>query len=198
MSHALSRLIVGLGNPEKKYEYTRHNLGFLVVRYLAKEYEVEFKENAALNGLLASGKAGDATVHLLQPLTYVNNSGLAVSEAVSRKSVSLEHVLVVCDDINLPFGQMRLRPEGSDGGHNGLTSVIAQLKTKEFARLRMGVGRPAKKEEVVDFVLSEFAAQERKNLKDFVSQAGAYCMAWIKDGTKKTMEQVNQQRKKDE
>lgn len=187
MSGVSSRLIVGLGNPGRKYEKTRHNLGFLVGRRLAHDQRWKFTENLSLKGLVAQGIIDHTNIVLLLPLMYVNNSGIAVKEIVQRKKIALENILVVCDDLNLSFGQLRLRPKGSDGGHNGLTSVIEHLKTKDFARLRIGIGRPVRKEDVVDFVLSEFEKEEQKQLPDVIERAAECGLAWLAKGTKETI-----------
>jgi len=186
-----SRLIVGLGNPGKDYEYTRHNLGFLVARHLAKRYKLEFVKDPALGGSMAHGQIEKQNFFLLLPLTYVNNSGRVVKKVVKTKHIALEDLLVVCDDLNLSFGQLRLRESGSDGGHNGLSSIIEGLATNKFARLRLGIGQPKRKEETVDFVLSEFDKEEKNGLEDFVEEAAGCCMAWLTKGTAKAMGQFN-------
>ena len=196
MSEA-QRLIVGLGNPGKDYEFTRHNLGFLVIGHLARQYHLKFSRHSASESLAAGGKIEDQDLILQMPVTYVNNSGRAVAALAARNSIPPENILVVCDDLALDFSQMRLRARGSAGGHNGLKSVVEHLKTQEFPRLRMGVGAPAKKEEAVDFVLSEFTPKEKKELGTFVGQAADCCRFWLTDGAAKAMSQFNQ-RKDDE
>ncbi len=195
MSESLLRFIVGLGNPGKDYEYTRHNLGFLAVARLAKEQGLKFVRNSACQGFLAEDDIDGVRAALLLPLTFVNHSGVAVREIVKRKKILPENILVVCDDLNIDFGQLRLRPEGSDGGHNGLTSVITHLRTRQFPRLRMGIGRPRGKEDVVDFVLSGFYKEERPLLDAFIDEAVSCCMIWLKEGTTKAMSRFNSKRK---
>ncbi len=191
MASSSLRLIVGLGNPEKKYEKTRHNFGFCVGQRLARDCKWKFAENAAVRGLVAQGTFDHQGTIILLPLTYVNRSGVAVREFVLRKKIALENILIVCDDLNLPFGQLRLRPDGSDGGHNGLTSVIQELQTKDFSRLRLGVGRPQHKDDVVDFVLSNFEAEEQRQLPDIINHAAQCCLTWLTEGTKETMKRYN-------
>lgn len=191
MGESLPRLIVGLGNPGKEYEYTRHNLGFLVVGRLAKEFDFEFTKNAAVKGFLAKGEVEGNEVYLFLPLTYMNHSGVAVKAVFDKKGLAQENLLVVCDDLNLDFGQLRLRAKGSDGGHNGLDSIVAYLATIEFPRLRLGIGRPAQKEDTVDFVLSGFSKVERSDLNGFIDRAVECCKAWLIEGTAKTMDQFN-------
>ncbi len=173
------KLIVGLGNPGKEYEYTRHNLGFLVVTHLAQQNGLRFLQSSLTQALTAEGKMHNQDVVLLLPWTYVNNSGIAVNQMRAHKEIFPQNILVVCDDLNIDFGQMRLRSQGSDGGHNGLTSIIEKLKTKNFPRLRLGIGRPPTKAEIVDFVLGEFSPSEKENLEDFIQRATDRCFIWL-------------------
>lgn len=197
MPELSSRLIVGLGNPGRDYEYTRHNFGFLAVTQLAKESGLKFSKSTALKSFVAEGVIEGCKTHLLLPQTYMNNSGVAVKEAVRRKNTGIENILVVCDDLNLDFGQLRLRPNGSDGGNNGLTSVIACLASQEFARLRLGIGRPQTKEETVDFVLSPFNKEEKKELPGLLEEAVRCCILWLSEGTAKAMNQFNKRKGND-
>ena len=184
-------LIVGLGNPQKKYFHTRHNFGFLVLEKFAQDCSFKWNKSSSVNGLIAEGiVAGQECIFLL-PLTFVNLSGVAVKKLVDKKGISLNRVLVVCDDLSVEFGQMRLRPDGSHGGHNGLKSIIEQLGTKDFARLRLGIGRPHDSQEVVDYVLGEFTKEEKKLLPDVVSFASECIGSWLKSGTAKAMNEFN-------
>ncbi len=189
------QLIVGLGNPGKDYEYTRHNLGFLVVEQLAKELSFRFKKSSFTKGFVAEGQFEGKDVALLLPQTFMNHSGLAVKPMVQHKNIELSNILVVCDDLNLDFGQMRLRPNGSDGGHNGLTSINELLESKEYARLRMGIGHPGHKDQVVDYVLTEFSKEEKKDLDNFIEQATTCCLVWLRDGMNQAMDQFNRRNK---
>ena len=192
------KLIVGLGNPGREYEWTRHNLGFLVLTHLAKEHHLKFSKDPTISGLMAAGLIHQHAVTLLMPLTYMNHSGIAVQQAASeQKEISAENILVVCDDFHVDFGHMRLRPQGSHGGHNGLASIIEHLKTKNFARLRLGIGVPPPREEAADFVLGEFNQKEKEALQDFVPKAAQCCLVWLREGTAKAMNQFNK-RTKDE
>ena len=127
-----SRLIVGLGNPGGDYEYTRHNLGFLVVRRLAERFKLKLAPSSLTNGATAEGMFEDKAICLLMPLTFMNNSGVAVRQVMTKKNVLPENMLVVCDDFHLDFEQIRLRAKGSDGGHNGLSSIIQHLGTDQL------------------------------------------------------------------
>jgi len=190
-------LIVGLGNPGKDYEYTRHNLGFLVVAHLAKQNKLKFSANIIRQGLTAHGNIFGKDVYLLLPSTYVNHSGRAIKELTAKQGIDLDKILVVSDDISLNFGQLRLRSGGSAGGHNGLTSIVEHLKTKDFNRLRLGIGLAKRKADVVDYVLGEFSREEKKKLGDFIQEASECCEAWLGQGLGIAMNQFNR-RKDDE
>lgn len=188
------KLIVGLGNPGKEYEWTRHNIGFLVVQNLVKQYKLKFKSVSGINGLVAEGQLEDQKVLLLLPLTFMNHSGVAVKQTVLYKKIPLSNSLIVGDDFSLDFGELRLRSQGSDGGHNGLKSVIAQLGTKEFTRLRIGIGHPHQKEEAVDYVLGVFNKGEKENLPEIIQNATECCVCWLSEGLNKAMSQFNKRK----
>ncbi|MCK5260286.1 MAG: aminoacyl-tRNA hydrolase [Candidatus Omnitrophica bacterium] len=188
------RLIVGLGNPGKDYEWTRHNLGFLVVRRLAEKLKLKFALSSLTNGMAAEGIFEEDDICLLAPLTYMNNSGVAISRLMSKKDLSTEDILVVCDDFHLDFEQVRLRAKGSDGGHNGLSSVIEHLGTEQFARLRMGIDYPPGKKDTVDYVLEEFKKKEKDRLDGFIDEAVSCCLMWLKEGTNAAMDQHNRRK----
>lgn len=185
------KLIVGLGNPGKDYEFTRHNLGFLVIRYLANQYKLEFKKCSFANALMAEGIIDGEQFILLLPTVYMNSSGAAIKPVLERKNISLKNLLVICDDLNLDFGQLRLRAKGSDGGHNGLASIIEHLGTEGFARLRMGISQPKSKGETVSYVLQVFTVKEKDDLNRFIDQAAECCLLWLKDGVQKAMAKFN-------
>ena len=184
-------LIVGLGNPEKKYFHTRHNFGFLVLEQLAQECSLKWSKSLSVNGMTAECTIEDCSCVLLMPLTYMNLSGAAVKKIVEKKGIAPERILVICDDLSLEFGQIRLRPNGSDGGHNGLKSIIEHLGTKNFARLRLGIGRPADLSMTVAYVLGEFTKAERKSLPEALSKACQCCQTWLKEGPQKAMNDFN-------
>ncbi len=185
------RLIVGLGNPGKDYEYTRHNIGFLVVRRLAEKFNTKFSLSSLSNCLMAEIKGEDKKLYLALPLKYMNNSGVVIRKIVSKLDFDLKDILIVCDDFNLDFGQIRIRPKGSDGGHNGLESIIRLLVEEEFPRLRMGIDHPGSKEDVVDYVLEGFDKNEKNELEDFIRRAANCCLIWLDEGIKKAMESFN-------
>ena len=189
-----SRLIVGLGNPGGDYKYTRHNLGFLAVQRLAELLKLKFTLSSLTNGVTAEGPFEDGTLCLLMPMTFMNNSGVAIRQIMDKKNVLPENILVVCDDYNLDFGQIRLRAKGSDGGHNGLSSVIQHLGTEEFARLRMGINQPPEGNNAVDYVLEKFTKKEKDHLDSFVDEAASCCLMWLREGIDATMDQHNRKK----
>ena len=151
-------LIVGLGNPGAAYEHTRHNVGYMVVDELCRRWHLRLEPGRGAYHL-ATGVIGGTTVHLVKPATFMNETGPAVVDALEHVGLTPDALLTVLDDFQLPLGSVRLRPSGSDGGHNGLASVIFTLRTDSFPRLRCGIGRELMppKEERRDFVLSSFA-----------------------------------------
>ncbi|MDP8266328.1 MAG: aminoacyl-tRNA hydrolase [Candidatus Aceula meridiana] len=193
-----SFLIVGLGNPGKEYQLTRHNFGFCVVDQVAREHSIKFVRSSKYQGFLGQGTIADKKVLILKPSTYMNNSGVAVKNIVSQKQISFENILVVCDDFHLDFGQLRLKPKGSDGGHNGLVSLVRHLGTKEFARLRMGIGEPKRKAQFSDFVLSSFSRSELKQLEGIIEKGADCCIAFLTVKLNQAMSLFNTKNKKEE
>ncbi len=189
------KLIVGLGNPGKAYENSRHNLGFRVVSELAKDYKLRLKKSLIFQSLIGPGVIEKEAVILALPFTFMNNSGRAVKKIAARKKVAVKNLLVVLDDVNLALGSLRIRPGGSHGGHNGLSSIIDSLATGNFSRLRLGVGKALHKEGLRDYVLSDFSADEEKALKPFIKNAKNCILIWIKEGTVKAMNKFNKKDK---
>ncbi len=189
------KLIVGLGNPESQYEFTRHNLGFLVLKSIAQKHDVKFKKSAVAQAVDTKVVLEGEQCSLMMPLTYMNNSGVALKSWVEKKGIDLKDVLVIYDDFSLAFGQMRIRPSGSAGGHNGIKSIIEHLGTKDFSRLRLGIGGANPISDAADYVLSDFTSGEKKLLPDFINEA-IFCMtSWVQQGTASTMNQFNKKRK---
>lgn len=181
-------LIVGLGNPGTKYANTRHNVGFMVIDKLGSRFDARSKER--FQGAILEAKHGDETLVLLKPLTFMNNSGQSVSEVTRWYKIPPERVLIVYDDLDLPFGTIRLRPKGSDGGHNGLASVIQHIKTDEIPRLRIGIGRPTSGS-TVNYVLSRFSKHEQEHLDEIIDASVEAAWSWLHDGIERTMNTVN-------
>lgn len=159
-------LIVGLGNPEPKYDNTRHNIGFAVVDELAKVWQMPLKENKRFQGMFAEGTVGGKKVRLLKPLTYMNRSGQSVRAVTDWYKVQPSSVLAIYDDMDLPVGRLRIRLSGSAGGHNGMKSIIAHLGVKEFPRLRIGIGKSDEEQGTISHVLGKFAPHESKIIEE--------------------------------
>jgi len=173
------KLVVGLGNPGKQYERTRHNVGWMVVERLAERAGWGHgRERDAAR--VVWGRYRDLDLTLVRPLTFMNESGLAVRKVLAREHAPLEDLLVVCDDFALPFGRLRLRAAGSAGGHNGLRSIIGELGGQGFARLRVGIGDPAT--DAIDHVLSRFEAAERADLPLVIDAAADAVETWAREG----------------
>ena len=181
-------LIVGLGNPGIRYRYSRHNLGYLVVESLANKYRVRIKYRK-YRSLIGHLHGNNRQTMLCLPLTFMNLSGQAVKEIIADCAVRLEDALVVCDDVNLPLGKLRIRPRGSSGGHRGLSSIIASLGGEEFPRLRIGVGRSA--DNIVRHVLGRFSAGERNEIQTAIERAVEACDIWLKEGIDSAMNKFN-------
>lgn len=183
-------LIVGLGNPGRKYAQTRHNIGFWLLDALASRIGVAFRQEQA-SFAHATGVIDDTEVVLLKPQTYMNLSGAAVHQAVERWHIELERLLIVYDDFNLPFGKLRLRAGGSDGGHNGMASIIAELQSQAFPRLRLGIGPARPGEEAKDFVLSPFSEEEQEHVPHLVDVACEATIEFVKNGVHQAMSLFN-------
>jgi PTH1 family peptidyl-tRNA hydrolase len=185
------KLIVGLGNPGRKYRETRHNIGFAVIDELARRQDVVF-ESAPAEALVAKARRlGDGGSLLLKPLTFMNLSGFAVSEVARYFRVALPDILAVADDVNLPLGRLRARARGSDGGHKGYRSIVEQLGTTEFARLRVGVGRGDRRRDLADHVLAGFDDEERAEAEEAVRRAADAAETFASDGIEAVMNRFN-------
>lgn len=184
-------LIVGLGNPGAEYAKTRHNAGFLLVQRLAERWKANWALEKKFNARLARGEFGGRRLLLCEPQTYMNSSGEAVGAVVGFYRVAREQLLVVVDDADLPFGEIRLRPSGSSGGHHGLESIEKHLGTREFARLRIGIGRKAGAREITNYVLGRFDASESATLEKVLGRAVDQIECWLKAGLPKAMSQFN-------
>ncbi|MBI1885260.1 MAG: aminoacyl-tRNA hydrolase [Chloroflexi bacterium] len=188
--------IVGLGNPGPAYSHTRHNVGYWCVNQLARKYGIELRARRLY--AVGEGQLNGEPVVLAKPRTYVNRSGHAVSALLKHSRLSSERLLVICDDLDLPLGRVRLRAEGGHGGHRGLQSLISNLGTREFPRLRLGIGRPMLDGEsitdpdvVAVYVLSEPSEQEREVLQEAVGTAVAAVEVTIGEGVEAAMNRFN-------
>ena len=184
------KLIVGLGNPGSKYRGTRHNVGFEVVDELARRLGLEFEASPA-DALMARERGRNAQVMLGKPLTFMNLSGRAVGTLTRYYRIALEDLLIVTDDANLPLGQLRARPAGSDGGHNGLRSVIELLASEQVPRLRVGVGRGEGHRDLVDHVLARFDESELEIIRPAVARAANAAEFFVSEGIELVMNRFN-------
>lgn len=185
------KLIVGLGNPGLRYKNTRHNIGFLTIEILAKELGLSFKRDSTTHSFLAKAKTLRNEFFLAKPDTFMNLSGKSVNSLVKKYKIKHKDILIICDDLNLEPGQIKLKTQGAAGGHNGLSSIIESLKTKEFNRLKIGIGRPRHAENFSDFVLEEFSAHEKKEILSAIEEANFCILAWIEKGTDFAMNKFN-------
>lgn len=182
-------LIAGLGNTGSEYAGTRHNVGFDVVDLLADEFKVDFKLET--HAFITEFKHKGRIFILIKPTTYMNLSGKAVRHWMTKHSIPKENLLVVLDDLALPFGKQRLRPGGNDGGHNGLKSIDQSLGGNDYARLRFGIGNGFSKGQQVDFVLGKWSKEENQHLPELLSYAAETIKAFGTIGTQFTMNQFN-------
>ena len=184
------KLIVGLGNPGKRYERTRHNLGFLIVDSIAKENEVALKRK------LCGAVVGESSHHgerflFVKPQTFMNRSGEPVKEILRKFHATADDVVVVYDDLDLPFGRIRIRSKGSAGGHRGVLSVIEELAGASFYRIRVCIGRPPEGVDPVDYVLQPFNAEENAALGGVIARAGEAVMSLLCEGSQRAMARFN-------
>jgi PTH1 family peptidyl-tRNA hydrolase len=184
------KIVVGLGNPGAKYRGTRHNVGFEVLAELAKRHggsTSTLKHDAELAEVFLGGEK----VLLVAPQTYMNLSGKSIWPLVDFYKLPLEDLLVVCDDFNLDLGRLRLRASGSAGGQKGLQNIIQVLGSEDFARLRIGIGRPPGRMDPADFVLSKFLSEERETIDEAILSAADGVESWVKDGCERAMNKLN-------
>ena len=184
MSDDAPWLVVGLGNPGKEYAGNRHNVGFLVADLLATRVGAKFGRSKRAHAAVAEGRLGFGGPKLIlaKPLTYMNLSGAPVSQLMQFFKIPVANVVAVHDELDLPYGQVRTKRGGGEGGHNGLRSMSKSLATKEYARVRFGIGRPPGRQDPADYVLSDFAGAERKELEFLVDRAADVVEAVVLEG----------------
>jgi peptidyl-tRNA hydrolase, PTH1 family len=163
-------LILGLGNPGPRYELTRHNAGFWVADNVADKYKIQL-DCHKYNSLYGKGEVGGLEVVIAKPITYMNESGKAAKALLSAFNISPERMLVIHDDIDLPLGKIKKKFQGGDGGQRGIRSTIQSIRTREFARVRVGIGRPEDKDDIVDYVLSPFDEEDSGLINETMEQA---------------------------
>lgn len=184
------KLVVGLGNPGKKYTGTRHNVGFAVLDQLAKEWSADVPR-AKFESFVAECRVGQQKTLLVWPQTYMNRSGLAVQQAAAFYKAPLENLLVICDDFNLPLGKLRYRTGGSSGGQNGLKDIISALGTDDWPRLRLGVGPVPERWNPADFVLGRFSNDQTDQAGASIQLAAKSVATWVEEGVAVAMNQYN-------
>jgi PTH1 family peptidyl-tRNA hydrolase len=189
----IPQLIIGLGNPEPKYERTRHNIGFEAVDALAADWGLSWQENKRFQGFIAEGNSPHTgKIRLLKPQTYMNRSGQSVRSVLDWYKLPPESILVIYDDMDLPLGRLRIRLSGSAGGHNGIKSMIAHVGTENFARLRIGIGKSTEKE-TISHVLGRFTPQENEVIAKVLDLSRKAIELGLKQGLAKAMSLYNNQ-----
>lgn len=181
---------VGLGNPGKQYETTRHNIGFMALDRFADKHGIKISQNKC-KGLLGEGNVGGTKVYLLKPMTYMNLSGESIRAFMDFYKAPIEDLILVYDDLDTPYGQIRLRYQGSAGGHNGIKSAIQYLGTQSFQRIRMGINRPAPGYNIADYVLSNFSKEEFKVMPQLLDTTCEAMEHALENSFEKTMAKFN-------
>jgi len=187
------KIVVGLGNPGSKYEFTRHNIGFRIVDSLARDMGTEFKKVKSYYSLISRGTINNHKVMLVKPQTFMNLSGRAVSRVVSYYKISLQDLLIVYDDLNLESGQVRIRKKGSAGGHKGIESIMQYLNSEDIPRLRIGISNPSVNFnfDCVSYVLSNFNNDEKDKIEEVIQLSTEAIKTVIEDGFEKAMRKYN-------
>lgn len=182
-------LIVGIGNKGEEYAETRHNIGFKIAEKIAEKIEAPFKSSNF--GLLAEGKYKGRKVFVLKPDTYVNLSGNAVKFWMQKENIPLENILIITDDLALPFGSLRMKMKGSDAGHNGLKSIQSQLNTQNYPRLRFGISADFSEGKQADYVLGKWNAEEQEKLSERIEKFSQAALSFVFAGVQNTMSAFN-------
>ena len=183
-------LIVGLGNPEPQYSQTRHNVGFDTVNLLAKKHNIEINKKD-FEGLYGTGIINDEKVIILKPQTYMNESGRSIIQAQNYFKIPIENIIVIHDDIDIEKGIVKLRKKGGPGTHNGMKSVVSELKSKDFPRVRIGIGKPVFKELMISYVIEKLKDEEYEKLKPAVNKAEEAVEEILKSGIDLAMNKCN-------
>jgi len=183
-------LIVGLGNPGAEYRHNRHNAGFMIVDAMAEAVSIPMRR-IEFRAIVGKGILEDRRLIFAKPQTFMNDSGQSVAPLVDYYKIPLEHLLVVHDDLDLPFGTLRLRPSGGTGGQRGMESIVSKLWTYDFARLRVGIGRPPGRMDPRDYVLHDFSPSQQELLPEVLQTAVAAIQRFIRDGIEVAMNEFN-------
>lgn len=184
------KLIIGLGNPGKQYESTRHNVGFMAIDKLSDRLGIPL-DHTKFNGLYGIGHISGEKVILLKPLTYMNLSGECIRPLMDYYEINDDEINVIYDDLDIPVGKIRLRTKGSAGGHNGIKSMIHHLGTQQFNRVRIGIDRPRNGMTVTDYVLGRFTEEEQPSIEDAIKQSLAACEKWLTTNFNQVMNEFN-------
>jgi len=187
-------LIVGLGNPGPEYKYTRHNIGFLIADKLAEKLKANFKTERYAD--VAKGNYRGKKIVIIKPNTYMNLSGKAVRYWMEKEKVSKENVLVITDDVNLDFAMLRLRPKGSDGGHNGLKSIQELIGGNDYPRLRIGIGKDYPQGRQSDYVLGKWTEEQMEKMPDLIDTASDSAISFVQEGLGRAMNKFNTKKTK--
>ena len=185
------KLIVGLGNPGLIYAGSRHNIGFMVVKSLARSLKVVLKRDSSVSALVGKTNCGEHDLVLALPQTFMNLSGIAVKALLKKFKVAAQDLLIVCDDLDLELGRIKIRPHGSSAGQRGLVSIIEHLGTQEFSRLRVGIGRPRNPADAAAYVLAGFLRKEKAIIEEVKEDAVDCCLSWLENGIIMTMDSFN-------
>jgi peptidyl-tRNA hydrolase, PTH1 family len=188
------KLIVGLGNPGREYEATRHNAGAMAISLFARGKRWPLKASRIFKSLISEGRIGEEVIIGCLPQTFMNLSGIAVATLAAKKKISLKNILIIHDDVDLPLGTLRFKTGGSHGGHNGVESVIERLGGRDFARLRIGIGPKPATMDLSDFVLSKFCREELTASAKLIARAVDAIETWVREGCEKSMNAYNRKK----
>lgn len=183
-------LIVGLGNPEEEYSKTRHNMGFEVINELSKKYNIKVNKNK-FNALYGTGTIGKEKVILVKPQTYMNLSGTAIKEVMDFYKINKEELIIIYDDIDIEPGIIKIRKKGGPGTHNGMKSVVNEIKTQDFTRVRVGIGMPSNKSDLINYVIGKISKDDIEKLEDGTTKAKDALIEIIKNGVDTAMNKFN-------
>lgn len=183
-------LIVGLGNPEEEYSNTRHNMGFNTINKLAKQYNIEINKSK-FKSLYGNGIIEKEKVILLKPQTYMNLSGTAIKEAMDFYKINKEELIIIYDDIDIEPGIIKIRKKGGPGTHNGMKSVVNEIKTQDFTRVRVGIGMPSNKSDLINYVIGKISKDDIEKLEDGTTKAKDALIEIIKNGVDTAMNKFN-------
>ena len=195
MSQMSLKLIVGLGNPEQRYLTTRHNVGFWVLDSLAEKLSKNFSQQKKYESELFEHEFDSKLFHMMKPLSYINNSGIPIRKFIKNKNIEVENILIIYDDLDLDVGKIRLKQGGGSGGHNGLNSIIEQIGSKNFWRLRIGIGKPDDKNKVIDYVLGKPSLDDKNLIHQSIEVMLSEIDAFFNGESVKLMNKLNGENK---